>query len=289
MKQQRERAIISIRPAVTLYFGDEGERWLDRLPELLAEFAEKWGLRLEEPFENLSINYVTRAIMADGEEAVLKLGVPSRESRTESEALRAFWGRGAVEVLQSNPQQGALLLERVRPGVTARGLPGDEAVGAVAGVIRRLHREEVSTEPEIFPTLADWFEGLDRYRVRFREEGGPISLASIDRASSIAAELLDSTERPILLHGDLHHDNVLFGEEEGWRAIDPKGVVGDPCFEVAPFLRNPVPEIEHVADREQTRARRLDLFEELLGYDRERMRMWGEAEGVLSAVWDVEK
>lgn len=286
MSEGLDIAIKKLRPAIALYFGAEGEVWLDSLGEHLAEIAERWGLDLDSPFENLSINYVTPATRADASQVVLKLGVPSRESATEAAALRAFGGRGAVGVLESEPERGALLLERVRPGRTAHNLPEDEAVRAVAGVMRSLHREEVLVEPETFPALADWFEGLDRYRVRFRDGSGAIPIKRIDRAIAIAAELIASTEHPRLLHGDLHHDNILTDESGVWRAIDPKGIIGDPCFEVAPFLRNPIPEIGSVSDPEGLRARRLDIFQEELGYDLERMRMWGEAEGVLSGVWE---
>ena len=31
-----------------------------------------------------------------------------------------------------------------------------------------------------------------------------------------------------MLHGDLHHDNVLTADREPWLAIDPHGVLGDP-------------------------------------------------------------
>ncbi len=287
MRSHVRIAAEKLHPAVTLYFGPEGEVWLDHLPQYLAEIAERWALDLHSPFENLSINYVAPGTLKDGTPVVLKLGVPSPESATEAAALRAFGGRGAVGILESEPERGALLLERIQPGQTAHDLPEDQAVRAVAEVIRSLHRDDLDVDQKLFPRLADWFEALDRYRVRFRDGTGAIPVKRIDRAIAIAAELIASTESPHLLHGDLHHDNILIDESGGWRAIDPKGIIGDPCFEIAPFLRNPSPEIERVADPQQTRTRRLDLFHELLGYDRERMRMWGEAEGVLSAVWDA--
>ncbi|MDA1347608.1 MAG: hypothetical protein O3A47_01890 [Chloroflexi bacterium] len=69
-------------------------------------------------------------------------------------------------------------------------------------------------------------------------------------------------------------------------AIDPKGVVGPPEFDVCAFLRNnlltqPEPEI--------VLARRIDLFADELGFDRQRVAGWGLVEATLSAAWHYEK
>jgi streptomycin 6-kinase len=95
-------------------------------------------------------------------------------------------------------------------------------------------------------------------------------------------ELLQSTATRSLLHGDLHHFNILRAQREPWLSIDPKGLVGDPCFDVCQFLRNPRP----VSARQN--ARRLDLFCDVLGLDRERTQAWCLVHAVLNACWDLE-
>ncbi len=90
---------------------------------------------------------------------------------------------------------------------------------------------------------------------------------------------------PVLLHGDLHHDNILSADREPWLAIDPKGVVGEAEYEVGAFVRNrlfagPKPEM--------LLARRVDQFVDELGFDRERIVGWSLAQAVLSAWWSFE-
>jgi streptomycin 6-kinase len=87
---------------------------------------------------------------------------------------------------------------------------------------------------------------------------------------------------PVLLHGDLHHWNILTSEREPWLALDPKGVVGEPGYEIGPLLLNPTLQPGHVL------ARRIDQLAEELGLDRERLLGWGLAHAVLSAWWSVE-
>ena len=61
--------------------GEAGSRWLERLPSIIADCAERWSLSVLPPFDELSYNYVTPAVRADGTQVVLKAGVPSSELR----------------------------------------------------------------------------------------------------------------------------------------------------------------------------------------------------------------
>ncbi len=58
-------------------------------------------------------------------------------------------------------------------------------------------------------------------------------------AADIADRLLGDQRDVRPLHGDLHHDNILHSAR-GWLAIDPKGVLGDPCFDAANLFYNPL-------------------------------------------------
>src|SRR6266567_6137524 len=44
-----------------------------------------------------------------------------------------------------------------------------------------------------------------------------------------------SSAEPVLVHGDLHHDNVLSSARAGWLAIDPKGVAAEPAYETSRY------------------------------------------------------
>ena len=96
------------------------------------------------------------------------------------------------------------------------------------------------------------------------------------------AELLASVTKTYLLHGDLHHANMLSAQREPWLAIDPQGVPGDPAYEVPPFVRN---NLSGSADPVRLVARRVSMLADALDLDRERVLRWTQAEAVLSAWW----
>ncbi len=93
---------------------------------------------------------------------------------------------------------------------------------------------------------------------------------------------------PVLLHGDLHHDNILAAEREPWLAIDPKGIVGEPAYEVGALLRNPLPGLLARPEPGRVLARRIEQLAAELGFDRARIRGWALAQAVLSAWWSYE-
>jgi streptomycin 6-kinase len=268
--------------------GAAGEAWLRRLPVLLDEAATRWSLRLLPPFEPLTYNYVAPAVCADGREAVLKAGVPHRLLRNEIAALRHFDGRGAVRLLAADAEAGLLLLERLRPGTPLVRVKDDEAAtAAAAGVMRHFWRPPPPL-PHDFPSVVDWGKGFDRLRACFQDGTGPLPPRLVERAERLYAELCASAGPPVLLHGDLHHWNILAAERAPWLALDPQGVVGEPAYETGALLRNPFPEILSMPSPRRILARRADQLADLLGFDRQRVRGWAFAQAILSAWWELE-
>jgi streptomycin 6-kinase len=141
-------------------------------------------------------------------------------------------------------------------------------------------------EPGPFPALSDWGEGFGRLRERFDGGPGPFPEGLLAAAERAWAGLEASAGPPVLLHGDLHHLNVL-SAGDGWRAIDPKGVLGERAFEPYALLRNP-PGVASRPDYGALTARRLDIVASETGIDRERMRLRCFAGSMLSAWWSFE-
>jgi hypothetical protein len=145
-----------------------------------------------------------------------------------------------VRVLERDDDQGALLLERATPGTRARDHPGigDEAIVAVA---RRPHREPPPgcALPDLGTLRSSFVEHLARF-----PGDDPLPRRLVDRANQLFLSLLDadgSAQRRVVLHGDLHHDNVLAAERQPWLAIDPLGVIGDRGLDAGAMLYNPDP------------------------------------------------
>ena len=269
--------------------GDIGAAWLASLPATIAHFAAAWELTVAPPFPNLSYNYVAPVTRCDGTPAVLKVGLPAdHEFGSEQAALSHFAGRGAVRLLAAGTTASAraMLLTRVLPGtpLTMRW-EEDATISIAADVMRALWRP--AADPTPFRTIADWGAGFARMRRRFNGGSGPIPAAWAARAEADFAALVASQAAPVLLHGDLHHDNILAAGPAAWLAIDPKGVIGEPAYETGSFLRNPGSLCARPDARAIT-AHRIDRFAATLGLDRERIRAWAFAQAVLSAWWTIE-
>ena len=153
--------------------GTTGAGWLNRLPEIVARCEERWSLRVAPPFPELSYNYAAPATRADGTATVLKLSFPDAGFRAEAEALRLFDGRGAVRLLELDLDRGAMLLERLEPGLPLTTVhDDDEATSIAADVLGQLWRP---VPPEhAFPTVADWAHGLTRLRWNYGGGTGPL-------------------------------------------------------------------------------------------------------------------
>jgi len=275
-----------LEQTIVAVHGEAGRAWLKGLPGLIRECERRWRLRVIGPAGQLSYNFVALAEQADGSRAVLKLGVPHPELTNEMAALRLFNGRGAVQLLQSDPEKGILLLEYIQPGTPLSRMEDDERATEIAAqVMISLWRQAPPEHP--FPMLAKWTQGLQRLRRRYEGGSGPLPERLLGRAEGLLAELLASASREVVLHGDFHHDNILRGERAPWLAIDPKGVVGDPGYEVGAFLYNPL-DFSGRSDMQKILRRRVDQLSEALEIERERVAGYGLVQAVLSACWSIE-
>ena len=274
--------VCSVRGA----FGERGQVFLDALPDLINRAQRRWRLEDIQRADALSYNFVAFARRA-GRDVVLKLGVPNRELTSEIAALRHFDGRGAVRLLESDAGAGMLLLERLRPGQMLISAASDlQAIDIAADLMRTLHRP-APDDPDLID-VRSWFDAFKRLRARFDGVTGPLDAALVERAEGVAALGLDQDSAPVLLHGDLHHYNIL-SSDRGWLAIDPKGVIGPAAFDVGALLINPWVVTGWAADTPRLIHRRIAAVSERLELDPQTVRHWGLARAVLSACWSLEE
>lgn len=283
------RDLKSFQQTTVGLYGERGADWLQHLPALIEACEARWSIAVEAPLPDLSYNYVAPARAVDGRALILKLGVPNPELWSEIDALRFYDGRGCARLLAWDLEEGALLLERLVPGRPLSALCAEDDEGATsiaAGVMRALWRE--APPAHNFPTVERWADGFQRLRTRFDGGTGPLPEERVRQAEGLFADLLASPGEAVLLHGDLHHANILDAGGGAWRAIDPKGVVGEPAYEVGALLRNPFPGLLSWRQPERILARRLEQLAEELGLDCQRLAGWALAQAVLSAWWCIE-
>lgn len=265
-------------------YGDTGREWIAAFPATLERVRRHWGLRLGETFAYVGYAYVIRAELPDGTPVVLKLAPPDKEFVSEAAALRHYDGHGVCRLLDADDTVVALLLERLEPGETLATLEDDVAATEIAAnVMKRLFRPLPADHA--FPTIERWGQAFQRVRERYGDSGGSFPPELFEPASRLYFDLCASQTGPVLLHGDLHHYNILSATREPWLAIDPKGLAGEPAYEIGPYLYN---RLDAGPDIRALTLRRIDQFAGILGLDRQRLIGWGFCQSVLSTLWTFE-
>jgi len=216
--------------------GEKGSDWLKRLPDTVSALEHKWNIKAGKYFRDLSFNYVASAEAADGQPAVLKIGLPLEDVEIfgEAEYLRVLDGQGVVKLLKFDREHQAVLLERARPGIDLKSVcrkDQGKAPAIAIDVLKRLLRP-VPASTEHFIRLDDWFDGLKR------AAGTDFPRGYAERALSLYSELSADAKNVFLLHGDLHHTNILSATREPYLAIDPKGIIGHLGYDIGVFLNN---------------------------------------------------
>ena len=274
-----------LQELVTGVWGEKGKIWLSEIPLLLKYFADKWQLQGLKPFNNLSYNYVVSGYSLHYKSPiVLKLMADKRELFNEQRALLYYKGNGCIKLFDSDFEKGALLLETVEPGNSLSTLfpeNDDKATFIAVDVIRKLHSAPL-VEENNYPTIGNWLSVLDRFNHSL------IPGKSIEAAQELVADLLRSQDKLYLLHGDLHHGNILLKNNDEGIAIDPKGVVGGIEYEIGVFLRNPFMKLLKEDNVPEIISERIHLFADNLKLDPQRILKWGYIQSVLAACWAIE-
>lgn len=243
-----------------------GREWLRHLPDYTTACADHWRLRLEQPYPRSNVSAVFPATAADGSAMVLKIQFPHPESEYEAEALQRWSGNGAVRLLDSDPVHHALLLERCEPGDHLSTADPDEALEILIELLPRLWIDADQPFVSLYDESAAWAKELPSL---WERAGRPFEVELLDEALKTIDALRASYSRQVLVHQDLHADNVLRASREPWLAIDPKPLLGEREFSVAPIVR--AYEFGHGRTRVINRLNRLTAA---LGLDRERARLW---------------
>lgn len=250
------------------------------LPQRVQEFIGGWDVR---PDRSLETGTACVVFGWQGSDRVVLKVTDIADERQAGSILAAFGGHSMVRVLAWD--DGAVLLEQLQPGdplvALARAGRDREACAVFAQVVAGMNPGEPPAE---VPTAAQWGLGFERYAMSGDRQ---IPADLVTQARQIYQSLCGTERNPRLLHGDLHHFNILFDETRGWLAIDPKGVIGELEFELGAWLRNPVGHPELFA-RPAAVEERVAHLERLLPIDRTRTLAWAFSQGVLSGIWTIE-
>ena len=249
----------------------------------MATFADVIAMRLQRwdfvPDGDLIATHSSQLLPVRRYSMPVMLKVPCDLEEQRGGRVMSWWrGIGAARVL-AKEDDGALLLERAEGpralSKLARSGFDDEATRTLCAVIATLHRHDPEHPPSDLVPLDVWFKDLLSTAKR---DGGIFA-----QSASSACALLAAPQDIVVLHGDLHHDNVLDFSARGWLSIDPKGLIGERGFDYANLFCNPEDD-PGVAEPHRF-LRRLDIVTETSGLDRSRLLMWILAWVGLSAAW----
>jgi streptomycin 6-kinase len=261
--------------------GEDWAAWVDRLPRLVADLLDEWSLTVDGALMHGFCSLVVPVRTDDGRAAVLKLHEDiDDESEFEALALQRWHGNGTVLLYRADPRRWALLLERLQTR-DLTSVPVLEACEVVAGLYPRIHVPALPQLRTITSYVERWTDDLVALPAEV-----PIPRRMREQCVSLARDLVaDPASVGVVMHGDLHYENVLAGDREPWLVIDPKPMSGDPHYELAPMLWNRWDELGD--DRRFGIRRRFHTLVDAAGLDEHRARDWVIVRMVHNASWAV--
>ena len=203
----------------------------------LRRYAIRWGLSgfKQIDYKSVTVNRLFTCVSAEHGACVIKVGYRVKDIKNEYNILQEYNGTRFCKVYEADLENGILLLEHITPGIHLREEANlDKRLELFCEVFNELHIQ--SADKMIYPTYMGWVSRITEY-MRGRNDYEALASKMI-QAEEICRELCEKYSGEMLLHGDLHHDNILLGEGNFYRIIDPKGVIGDRVFDIPRFVLN---------------------------------------------------
>lgn len=273
----------TLRQNITKLYGSQGTEWITNLPALINALENYWNLTEITPVPNMTFNYVAKAILNTNEPVILKISYDKKSVINEKQALTDLGHHGSIRLIGYNELYNALLLQQAIPGITLKSLYRDQydyVMDSYIETMHRLHHQHLPKKSN-YPHVSDWLNVLEQPNLK------QIPPVLLNKAIELKNKLLSSSKPLILLHGDLHHDNVLKHGNK-WLAIDPKGVIGEAEFEIAAFDFMYVNELTTSTNVKNLISKRVELLAHKSGLDAQRIKDWVLVRLILMAAWFIE-
>jgi streptomycin 6-kinase len=257
-------------------------KWVEELPQVLAECCEEWGLRPGRPLMGGTESCVVEVVRADGSLAVLKICLPVVDDgfRRQVRVLELADGRGLVGLLGRDDERSAMLLERLGEPMSALDLSGEERRLAVCATLLTVWRD---VDDPLLLDVNEMAESLsDNIIARWERLDGPVTRRVVDWVLERLQSRLDQgPSAPTLVHGDPHRWNALTAGD-GFKLVDPSGVACEPAYDLGVYFRED--SLSHGGDpREVARA-----LGELCEVDVGAVWEWGVVEQLSTALYGLD-
>lgn len=247
----------------------------------IADASKKWEL---ERLRLLS-RHGTKEVYA-GESrrygsVILKRNTDLRELQREYRMLSRLDCAQSVRAYGFDGEVGLLLEERILPGTTLRKeISPEKRVRCLSGVFHAIH-----APADGGTTYLDWLRGIVEY-CECNPVPGELSRMA-GEAYGICRELFRRYPERLLLHGDLHHDNLLKRADGSYAMIDPKGIAGPEILDLPRFLLNET-DAPHEGGLHEHMEKMIRLLAEEFGFPDEDLGNAFYMEAVLAGIWNLE-
>jgi streptomycin 6-kinase len=256
--------------------------WLNSLPATVADLCAKWSIELDLVIPETYMTLVLLGYSTEFGPVVIKSSPLADEFRAEATALRLAVGENVVRLYDVDLERSVMGIERIVPGTQLRQVPmvDEDASRLAAETVATMWRP--NPDPARLHPLHQWMRALFEWSPR----PDRIDSDLVAQAQELAASLLAKSSRVCLLHGDFQHHNLLLRASGDWAIIDPKGLIGDPGFEIAAWMYNP-PGVMKRDDYLDIARRRLAIFADVWGIGQDELTAWAFVGAVLSACWSA--
>jgi len=235
--------------------------FLQKVENDLEICCDRWRLSGLQMVDYFSVNCIFLCASEIYGDCVLKICDNSREWYTrEYHALLEYDGRRHCRALAADLESGVLLIERIRPGTQLKHEPSlDKRLSVLISLFEGLHitPENPGPYPSYFDTLAKMATEMSQ------QEGHERLAHCMETAKRLCMEIASVYDKKMLLHGDLHYDNILRGSGGAYVIIDPQGLIGDPVFDLSRYLVNEYWDDKASATPEERKRYMLGIFDVL--------------------------
>lgn len=207
--------------------------FLKILYEKLNYYADEWMLDSFIFVPYFSPNCIFKCQSNTYGDAILKIGNPL-ELKNEINALLAYQGRLYCHLYEYDIDEGVFLEERIEPGTPLRNIKSLETrLEIFCSLYKKLYF--ITDDLTKYPSYINWINNAYHKICKTKY----LNLAKhMEKALMYVNDLSKTYSQQFLLHGDLHHDNIILDRNNKYRIIDPKGVVGNPIFDLGQFMIN---------------------------------------------------
>lgn len=219
-------------------YGEVGNEWLNNIDKVIKKYEKLFNLKNIRLVDNISINLVLFADSSKFGNVVVKIGAPGRTIISEIQTIKYYSTDYFPKCYYYSIEDGVIILERIFPGYNLSSLENfEERVKVFIELSNNLLIPiEKVNDSEEFLSFHDIFKNKIEYAYKNKSQFKDI-LWMIDEANRIYDKIYEMNLPKYILHNDLHHKNILKAKD-GWKAIDPLGIIGERVIELSQFIRS---------------------------------------------------